>query len=414
MEAQEQLVIQIADAQETATAVHDIIDRIKDILKMLNETSEESIHLKTQKEGISRELENALHMANKITSNAFIIANSANAATSATEDVEKTAQIIKDITQVFGNKMNSFETGKALHRNYPSKPIIVTIYVPQGGSTDAWCRKVGSLMEKELAGNTIFQNLPGESGKVAIAYIENHDHDGHKWLGASEGCCLTAEYQMSQMDYVDWQYYIAGGSPGVLAVRADSNIRTFDDLVNSMKDEEKQLVISHSGSGQTWHIKAYVVSKSGGLNIKYLPKSGSASAIRALINEDCDMVSAAASEILEYVKAGELRPVAMLENEDYNYPGIGLVPSITKAIPQTKAYYPISQWLGFMIPSDTDSMVLQQITDAFELVVKSEEVIQFADENASIVYGLSGKVAKDFALSGARKMEELQKELEQN
>jgi tripartite-type tricarboxylate transporter receptor subunit TctC len=93
----------------------------------------------------------------------------------------------------------------------------------------------------------------------------------------------------------------------------------------------------------------------------------------------------------------------MLENEAYEFPGAGKVPSAADTFPEVKKYYPLDQWLGFMLPADTPKPVLQKIEKVFQNAVKSGEVKKLADDSLHKVYALSGKSAKDMAVKAEAK-----------
>ncbi|MGL5722522.1 MAG: tripartite tricarboxylate transporter substrate binding protein, partial [Brevinema sp.] len=57
-------------------------------------------------------------------------------------------------------------------------------------------------------------------------------------------------------------------------------------------------------------------------------------------------------------------------------------------------YFPLKQWLGVKIPADTPADVVETLSAAFKEVIKTPEMIEFAQIQSADLLGLTGDEAQ--------------------
>jgi len=282
---------------------------------------------------------------------------------------------------------------------FPQRPVANAVFASAGGGTDQWNRLISNLMEKPLGTTINVSNMTGGRGGVAAAWGWDAPHDGYRWLGASETLVTMAVNGAHSTTMKDWEFFVIASSPGVLCVAADSPYQTYEELVQAAMENPDMVTIAHSGTGRLWHIKAYIAADVGNVPFSYVPYDGSRPAIVATISNETAAVSASAGEVFEFVRSGQLRPLVMLENESFEFPGYGTVPGAADTFASVREFFPIDQWLGFMLPADTPEAVLKKIDAAFKEAMQNPDVKKLADDTVSKLYGISGQEAKDLMLS---------------
>lgn len=292
--------------------------------------------------------------------------------------------------------LTSFSPAQAVE--YPTRSINVVIHSAAGGGSDVWARKVSAIMEKDLGVKMVCTNKPGGLGGIAANFVWNSKHDGYTILGASETAMTYGVNGVCEKTAKFWNFYISGGSPGVIAVLSDSPFKTFDDLIKAAKANPDNVKISNAGIGKLWHLKSEMFRKYGGIPIKHSPYTGSAPAIVALLSKEVDAVSCSAGEAASYVESGKMRPLVMTEKEPFTFPGFGEVPPITKYFPQLAKYLPMSQFLCLMVPLDTPKGILDRLGTAFEYAMKTQEMADFIKQQLAVKYGIWGEPANRFAI----------------
>lgn len=282
--------------------------------------------------------------------------------------------------------------------HYPEKNIFVYIFSSPGGGTDRWARHLSALMEKELGVNIVCNNLPGAMGGTGAMKVWNAPHDGYTILGASETSMFFGVNDVAPTAE-QWEFFIAAGSPGVLAVHSDSPYKTVQDLVQAAKNNPNNIKVSNSGQGKLWHIKAMQFEKGCAVEFQHVPYNGSVPAITALLSKEVDAVSCSAEEIVEYVRGGMIRPLIITDTSGIEFENFGFVKPAAEIYPDTKyGYENLFQWLGFLIPHDVPDEVLEVFGRAFDKAVNHARTDELIKGQKARKIGLRGKEAKQMAL----------------
>lgn len=288
-------------------------------------------------------------------------------------------------------------TNKTEAPKWPSGPISLIVFSAAGGGTDLANRALAAAMEKDL-GKISVVNMPGGSGGVAANHVFSREKDGYNWLGMSEGILPVAVLGAHPTTSKDWEYFMLGGTPGVISVRADSPFQSVEDVLKAMKEKPGQVKLAASQAGCIWHIKAILLGQAAKVEYKFMPYQGSNPSILAALSGEIDVVITGLGEQAEFLAAKKLRPLAMVELEDYDkVPGWGKVPAIVKTVPDMKKHLPVDQFVGFALPANTPKEILGKVEASFKKAVQSEDVKKYAETKYVKISGLSGKEAKAVA-----------------
>lgn len=281
---------------------------------------------------------------------------------------------------------------------YPSRPVNIMVYSSAGGATDLANRAIANGMKATLGVEVVTSNMPGALGGTAVNYVWNQKHDGYNIVGISEGALSHGVLGVHNKTAKDWDYFMVGGTPGILSVNANSPYASFSDLYAAIKANPGKLSIATSVPGTVWNVQWLNAKKLGAFDTRFIPYPGSFPSQTAALSGEVDMVWTGLGEQSELLKGGQLRPLAVFADAAVDFEG-KTIPAITDFIPELKAALPIDQFVGFAIPTDVSPLVKQRITEAFESGMKSDAVKQFANAKYSSLTGLRGAEAKNLALA---------------
>ena len=275
--------------------------------------------------------------------------------------------------------------------SWPQRPIQNVIPFGAGGGTDVWNRAVMDSLSGELDQTVISSNMVGGSaGSNGVDYVWKSQHDGYTLCGTSE-TTLTIPVQTGlEQTSEDWKYFIAAGSPGVLCVNKDSAYQSIDTIYEQLQSEPESVSIAGT-SGGLWFALAKLFDAYGETPFKWIAYDGSGTAIKGCVSKETDAVVASAGEVKEYVKAGDLIPVAIMDKTGWEFPGFGAVPSVIDTVPALEPYLPLNQFLGFKVPADTDEAIVAQLEEAFHKVMASDKIKTFAEEQLCVIYDQAGE-----------------------
>lgn len=202
----------------------------------------------------------------------------------------------------------------------PGKPVCVAPAKP-GGGFDLTCRiavdaldAIGAL-KKPLS--VVF--MPGGIGAVAYNLFNTvQADDGNSIVALSSGSALNiATGKFGQWTENDARFVASAGADyGAIIVKADSPLKTLDDLMAKLKADPSSLTIGAGGSvgSQDW-MKAALLVKAVGADpkaMRYVAFEGGGESIAALLGGHIDVYPGDVSEMKAHLDAGTMRILATL------------------------------------------------------------------------------------------------------
>lgn len=279
---------------------------------------------------------------------------------------------------------------------FPVRSINNIIPFGAGGGTDVWNRALMDSMGSIMNQTVVSTNMTGGSaGSIGVQYVWDAPHDGYTLCGTSETPLTIPVMTNSELTSKDWKFFIAAGSPGVLCINKNSGLTTLEEVVDEARNEGD---ISIAGTtGGLWFALAKLFDSYGNVPFKWVAYDGSSTAIKGCVSNEADLVVASAGEVVEYVRSGDLIPLCVMDKEDWEFPDYGNIPAVTSVVPELEAYLPLNQFLGFMVPADTDTAVVEYLEEVFHEAMQSDKIQQFAEEQVCEIYDLTGDEASAFA-----------------
>lgn len=285
--------------------------------------------------------------------------------------------------------------GCSTTQEFPNRAINLIVPFSAGGGTDGWNRAIAAALEEELGWTVKVSNVTGGSaGSTGTTQVWNSKHDGYTLAGTSETPLTIPVMAGDAQTTKDWEYYIAGGSPGILAVNKDSGIADLQGLIDACAAEPNKVKIAGT-SGGLWFLLANLLEYGGGIDLGVVTFDGSAAARDACVKGETAAVAASAGEIAEYIKEGTLVPIAAFQTTDFSHPDYGTVPAVTSLVPDVAKFLPLNQFIGFMVPKDTPDDIKATLEEAFLKACDSQVLKDFAEQNYAVFYKWTGAEADE-------------------
>jgi putative tricarboxylic transport membrane protein len=200
----------------------------------------------------------------------------------------------------------------------PDQPVEIVVGTSAGSGSDTTARWMQRwLREKKLVTVPVnVLNKPGGGGTIAATYMNQHPGSGLYLLVTSPSLLTNAITGRSAIKYSDMTPLAQVGAESVVfTVRADSPLKTAQDLAAKLKADPTSLSFSIGiAIGSHNHIAVSEVAKALGADIRKLKVvafSGSADGVTALLGGHIDVSASPASAVMAHVKAGRLRTLAV-------------------------------------------------------------------------------------------------------
>lgn len=200
----------------------------------------------------------------------------------------------------------------------PTERVTYVIGVAPGGTVDLYARGIRDQLEGQKLVNgqaVVPENKVGAGGAIALQALAQNAGNGH-WLGTFHtGSIAGAVTGLIKADVRQFPpVAMMVEETSVVAVRADSPIRSGADLVATLKGNPAALRIAIAPAlGQNTHLAIVKPLKVAGAAIDKFtiaPFRSSAESVTALLGGHVDVVSATAPVVVPHVLSGKLRIVA--------------------------------------------------------------------------------------------------------
>lgn len=279
-------------------------------------------------------------------------------------------------------------------QEYPSRDITNIVVWSAGGGTDTCNRIISAEMAKQLKVNINVVNVTGGvGGSVGMQEAYNKPHDGYTIAGISESCVTAGVQGGWDKSFDVWDPFIVGGSPDVVSVSPSSPYKTLQELIDAAKAKPGDIRAGASAAGSIHHLNLLALENGTGAKFNFIPYTGSAPAQNAAMTGEVTVVVTSVAEQAQLIRGGKLRPLAMLIPKSFDMAG-NTIPSGFDVYPGLSKYLPISQAIGFAVPSDTPDNVKQVLTNAFDVAMKSDKMQTWLKDNFYVSSGESGAAAK--------------------
>jgi len=242
---------------------------------------------------------------------------------------------------------------------YPSKPIKLIVPTVPGPPPDVVARLLGDKLSSALGQPVVVENRPGAIGTIGLAAVVKSAPDGHT-LGLMSlpyaiapsllgRIAYDTEKDLAPVTLTNWNHPI-------LAVRADSPVRSVADLVPLAKARPGELKYASSGNGTPPHLAGELFKREAGVTITHIPYKGPSPAVVALLAGEVDLTILATSVLSPHLKSGKLRALATVAPRR-----LAKYPDIPTLVELGYPELGITDWQGIVAPAGTPGDVIARL-----------------------------------------------------
>ena len=255
-------------------------------------------------------------------------------------------------------------------QQFPSKPVMLIVPWPAGGSTDIYFRKLGEITARHLGQPLVIENKPGGSGMNGPATMaKTAKPDGY-----TISQLAISAFRVPHMQKVDWDpirdftYIIglAGYTFGVV-VKADSPFKTFQDLLVYARANPGKLSYATPGTGTSLHLAMEEIAAKAGVEFLHVPFKGYADGAIALMGGHV-MVQVDSTGWAKQVDAGAQRLLATLGDKRTRWNA----PTVKELGVDTVSNSPF----GLVGPKGMPGDVVKVLHDAFKKSLDDPEYLK--------------------------------------
>ena len=292
--------------------------------------------------------------------------------------------------------------GGVLAQGYPSKPVKIVVPYPAGGYFDVVGRIVGHALSESLGQPMVVENKVGANGIVGTEFTAKAPPDGYTIMVGGIGPHAINVSLYSKLPYDPVRDFLpiifVADQPLIVVVNPKVDAHSLKNLIALARSRPGQFSYSSPGAGSTPHLAAVMLSSIEEIKLNHVPFKGSAPAVIAVMAGGTDLLFGTASDVLQQIKAGKLRALAVTATT--RIPALPNLPTVAElGVPN----YEATAWFAFFAPAGTPLDIVAKLNAEIGKVLDMPDVREklSAQGTTQIIGGtperLAGQVKSEIA-----------------
>ncbi len=273
----------------------------------------------------------------------------------------------------------------AVAQSYPARPVRLIIGIAPGSAPDILGRLLAQWLSEQLGQPFIVENRPGGGGNIATDAVVKAPADGYTLLLVTiQGAVNATLYEKLNYNFIRDIAPIASITRETLALEVTPSLpaKTVLEFIAYAKANPGKLSMATPGNGSTPHVAGELFKMMAGVDMVHVPYRGGTPALTDLIGGQVQVMFAALSSSIEYVRAGKLRALAVSTASRSN--ALPDIPPLADFLPG----YEASGWFGIGAPKNTPAEIVERLSKEINAGLADPKLkARFADLGATVFAG---------------------------
>lgn len=244
---------------------------------------------------------------------------------------------------------------------YPNRQITIVVGFSAGGSTDIVARLLAEEMRKSWGQPVVVDNKPGAGGNIGAALVAKAKPDGYTLLMGSVGPLAINASLYPTMPYDNLKDFtpisLVVHVPNMLVVNpAAMPVHSFAEFVALVRANPGRYFFASTGTGTSSHLSGELLKTMAGVQATHVPYKGAVALNDLLSGEQVHFMFATIPSVIEFVRAGRLRAIAVTSRERS-----AAVPDIPTVAESGYPDFEASSWFGLLGPADLPSEIVAKL-----------------------------------------------------
>lgn len=263
------------------------------------------------------------------------------------------------------------ELASAQTNPLPRGNVTVVVPFPAGGPLDALARILIEKLSPRIGRTMIVENKAGAGGNIGTASVAKAEPDGLTWLLDLDTVFTVNPHLYASQGFDPNKDLVpvslAGDFVLMLAVNPKVPAKSLSELVSYSKT--KPLTFASAGVGSPGHLAFEYLKSATKMDGVHVPFRGAGPALTEMVAGHVDAGFVTSSILLDHVRAGNLRPLAVSGRE--RLPAAPDVPTVAET-----GYREFDARFAFlvMLPAKTPDAIRQYVASAVVEAYKLPDV----------------------------------------
>jgi len=258
---------------------------------------------------------------------------------------------------------------------YPSRNVVIVVPFPAGGVADLLPRLVAEKLTQKWGKTVLVENRAGASGNIGMAYVAQQPADGYTFALAPAGNLTVNPTLFKNLPFDTAKDFtpvtLLANVPNVLVVHPSVPVKSFPELVAYAKANPGKLAFASPGPGSGAHLAGELLKLDAGIDMLHVPYKGLAPAVTDLMGGQVQMMFAGVSTIIQQVKSGKLRALAVAGPHR-----LEALPDVPTVAESGYPGFDVTSWYGIVAKTGTPPAIIRKVQADMAEALKQPDVMK--------------------------------------
>jgi len=279
--------------------------------------------------------------------------------------------------------------------NYPTKPVILQVPWPAGGSTDIGARIVAAIAEKKMGQPIVVTNRVGAGSQIGLTETARAKPDGY-FLGFASLPALNtivldperkALFDLNNLVFIINQVI----DPGIIWAKGDSPYKTLKDLIEDARKRPGEIRAATTGILGDDHLAILMLEEAAKIKFRIVHFDGGAHVFTAVLGGQVDVAFGNIGDIGTKLKGTPIRILMVMDPQRSKF-----VPDVPTTAELGFPNIISSSSRGIFGPAGIPDPILKKVQSVFLEAIKDPEHMDKMDKAALAVRPLVGEEYKKY------------------
>jgi len=242
---------------------------------------------------------------------------------------------------------------------WPARPVRIIVPFAPGGGVDTVARLLAQRLGEQIGSPFLVDNRPGGGGVAGTTIVAKAVADGHTLLVSAPEFSINPSMR-GKLPYDPLRdfSFVSQLTEGqfLLAAHPSVPVKTVSQLIALAKQQPGKLNYGSSGSGGINHLAGALFQSMAGIRWTHIPFKGAGPSTAALLGGEIEFVIASTTGLLEPVRSGRLRGIAVTGSARF-----GELPDVPTISESGVPGFNVIGWYGLYGPTGLPAEIVQRL-----------------------------------------------------
>lgn len=259
-------------------------------------------------------------------------------------------------------------------QTYPNHAITMIVPFGAGSSADLLGRYIGQFLGQALGQSIVIQDRPGAGGVVGASYAAGLPPDGYTLMLTSNAMTANETLYAGKKSYDLLRDFVPVATlcnfDFLLVVNPAVPAKNLADFIKLAKSEPGKMSYASAGNGTSNHLAAELFKSLAGIDVVHIPYKSSDEARTDVLADREQMYFDTLSALLEYVKDGQLRPLAIAGKQR-----AAQLPDVPTFAESGFPSFEATLWVGILAPKGTPAAIVDRLNGEIGKILTRPDVV---------------------------------------